>query len=275
MPVSMNKKVVLVDSDQEMEDAADIPGAVPQNNSDEEEEEEEEFEIEEILEAKPGVFPAVCYLLFYAFATLFNYLTAKTGWHRLLGEVERLWPGAQQLGERRRCWVRDLRVISIFTSTFQLMIRCSNAADLIQAYWKKARKDRRGRKSEPKAKSTPVPKGRKSLAEREESSVDAESAPAKKRGRPPKPAAQSVSDDEVDEVPQSKKAKQVAKRPAESTSARKARAKQVEEEIDEDEDEQFLDIKKLKNLDDWSPFVESIDTIERTADGTLFVYFIL
>ncbi len=148
-----------------------------------------------------------------------------------------------------------------------------NAKDLIEDFWRRSRKEKKGRKSDGKQLTS---KGQKSISARAQSS-DVEPVPQKKRGRPPKAPALSISDDEEEEeVPKTKKVKQVAKRLSVPSSARKPKATVVEPEEEMEEDEEvFSDIKKLKNADDWSPFVDKIDTIERTTDGTLFVYFLL
>lgn len=43
----------------------------------------------------------------------------------------------------------------------------------------------------------------------------------------------------------------------------------------EDQDEEYTDMKKWKDLATWEHLVESIDTVERTDNNELLVYFTL
>lgn len=45
-------------------------------------------------------------------------------------------------------------------------------------------------------------------------------------------------------------------------------------DMDEDaEDSSYVDMKKWENAPSWEHLVDHIDTVERTEDGKLFVYF--
>ncbi|KAH8104059.1 hypothetical protein BXZ70DRAFT_1052386 [Cristinia sonorae] len=149
------------------------------------------------------------------------------------------------------------------------------AHDLIEEYWKKqkktqARKSVGGRKSVTKEPSPEVP------------------APSVlKRGRASTAKAISVSDDEDDIAERQKK-----KTKAESASAsvkkkatpkstvikptvQKKRQKEPSPEAESEEDEEFQDMRRWKNAQTWEHLIERVDTVERTEEGNLFVYFTL
>lgn len=143
-----------------------------------------------------------------------------------------------------------------------------NATELIEDYWRRNKNNKKaGRKSEPaaKPKSTPI----SAAKTRKDVSSDAEDAPAqKKRGRPPKAKSTEVSDDDMEE-PKSKK-------PKPSQTAKNGRKpKEVPEFDQEDEDDEgFIDMSKY-NAETWDHLVDTIDTVERTDDDKLLVYFTL
>ncbi|KAH9940874.1 uncharacterized protein BXZ73DRAFT_98706 [Epithele typhae] len=129
------------------------------------------------------------------------------------------------------------------------------ASDLIKAFW-----EREGAKK--KAKGKPAPKPRKSVAA---SDSEEEAPPAKKRGRPPKSASR----------------RRGGRREMETTTTRTqeaaAQKKTAAAVVDDDSDEgSYADMKKLfKSAPSWEPHVEKVDTVERTNDGNLVVYFTL
>lgn len=69
--------------------------------------------------------------------------------------------------------------------------------------------------------------------------------------------------------------KQVPKRARKSTGNKSAKAASPMD-LDEDEDVPvFRDMKTWKNSATWEHIVDSIDTVERDAEGQLLVYFTL
>ncbi|KAK7687784.1 hypothetical protein QCA50_009003 [Cerrena zonata] len=140
------------------------------------------------------------------------------------------------------------------------------AQDLIAAYWKTLKKD-------PK-------KGRKSNASaREPSAQPVEGSPPpqqKKRGRPRKSKTPDIeiSDDEEEEVAPKKKAKPAPRKSAGSASKGRKPAKLVSEDEDAvDDDLGTMD--KWMDAPSWEHIVEAIDTVERTRQNELYVYFTL
>ncbi|CDO69648.1 hypothetical protein BN946_scf184851.g36 [Trametes cinnabarina] len=145
----------------------------------------------------------------------------------------------------------------------------AGAQELIDEFWRKSNK-KGGRKSEPKAKATPKP--RKSSVKDVDSDVE-ETAPPKKRGRPSKstPARDNSEEQDEESVPKQKKPRKSAGgSAAKTTSRRKSNASAMDED-----DETFADMRRFKDAASWENLVESIDTVERTEDGNLYVYFTL
>ncbi|KAG6328040.1 hypothetical protein ID866_11049 [Astraeus odoratus] len=139
--------------------------------------------------------------------------------------------------------------------------------ELIDEFWAQRRKNKMApRKSEPvrsKPKSISAKPSRKSLAQ--ESSPEAE-APTKKRARAKNAEAESEPEvvDVDSEEPRAKK------KPRKSNGANR----KVEKADSEDEVE-IGDMKKYMTTPTWEHVVESVDTVERDADGELIVYFTL
>ncbi|KAH9857246.1 hypothetical protein C2E23DRAFT_807144 [Lenzites betulinus] len=135
---------------------------------------------------------------------------------------------------------------------------------LINEFWKKNKKN--PRKSEPKPKPTPKPS--KSSVKTVDS--DAEEPAPKKRGRTSKAAsAREASEDEDEPVPKQKKP-----RKSTGSAAKNGKRKSNADAMDEDDDT-YVDMRKWKDATSWEHLVESIDTVERTESGDLFVYFTL
>ncbi|KAL4252875.1 hypothetical protein ABKN59_003605 [Abortiporus biennis] len=225
------------DSDQEMED---VSKRNPKDDgSEEEEEDEEEYEIEAILDAKPGVFEG--------------------------GRVGYLvkWKGYD---ETSNSWVNENDAAN-----------AQSLIDEYWAKHSKQKKGMAPRKSDvpkPKATSTSS-KGRKSQTVTDhEASTDPEiesiSAPVKKRSRPSKAPVVEDSDLEEEVVPKPKKAKQTPAKA--STSARK---KIQTPEAEENGEEPLVDLTKFRDLTSWENYVDHIETVERVEGGKLYVYFIL
>lgn len=102
---------------------------------------------------------------------------------------------------------------------------------------------------------------------------EVEDPPAKKRGRPSK-AASPPSDDEAESLP----VKQKNPRKSTGTTAAKGpRRKSNADAMDEDVESttKYIDMHKLKEAGTWEHLVQSIDTVERTDSGELYVYFTL
>ncbi|KAI6126138.1 hypothetical protein EDD16DRAFT_357921 [Pisolithus croceorrhizus] len=142
-----------------------------------------------------------------------------------------------------------------------------NAQELIEDFWAKRRRNKPGpRKSEPiksKPRNLAAKVSRKSLAQ--ESSPETE-APSKKRGRPkktiPESESEMVTDDEESRA--TKKA-----RKSEGTSRKAADKPESGEEVI------VGNMKKHMQVSSWEHLVETVDTVERNANGDLFVYFTL
>ncbi|RPD64176.1 hypothetical protein L226DRAFT_533488 [Lentinus tigrinus ALCF2SS1-7] len=205
------------------------------DQGDDDEEDEEEYEIEAILDAKHGSFP-----------------NGRTGYL-----VK--W---KNYGEEHNSWVDENDA--------------QGAKELIQEFWKNnSKKGAPARKSD--AKPKPTPKPRKSVgraATAEESEVEETAPPAKKRGRPSKASARSLSEEQEPDEEAPKKKSRKGPTAAKSASARRAVTRL--EDSDEDEEERtYVDMKKWKDIATWEHLVEYIDTVERMEDGGLLVYFTL
>ncbi|KAI0358009.1 hypothetical protein OH77DRAFT_1518764 [Trametes cingulata] len=139
------------------------------------------------------------------------------------------------------------------------------AKDLIAEFWKKHKKN--GRKSEPKSKPGAQP--RKSSVKDADSDVE-EVAPTKKRGRPK--AAPAHESEEEEEDKQTRKQKKPRKSTGSATKA--SNRKSNADALDED-GQTYVDMRKWKDAASWEHLIKSIDTVERTDDGDLYVYFTL
>ncbi|KAH9943819.1 hypothetical protein B0H21DRAFT_695104 [Amylocystis lapponica] len=143
----------------------------------------------------------------------------------------------------------------------------TNAVTLIDDYWQRDKKKKNERKSTAATTKASATKPRKSSAVRDESSEV--EPPPKKRGRPSNASKAAKSEPDEDEdakpaPPPKKKAK----------PGRKSSAK-TEDAMEVDEAEEFRDVKKYRNMPSWEHLVDTVDTVERGADGKLIVYFTL
>lgn len=144
-----------------------------------------------------------------------------------------------------------------------------NAQVLIDDYWRNHKQKKFARKSAGTASKASTAKPRKSSTLREESSEVEDTRP-KKRGRPSKAKPVEKEEDQDEDVE-----KQVPKRARKSTGNKSAKAASPMD-LDEDEDVPvFRDMKTWKNSATWEHIVDSIDTVERDAEGQLLVYFTL
>ncbi|THH27749.1 hypothetical protein EUX98_g6441 [Antrodiella citrinella] len=147
------------------------------------------------------------------------------------------------------------------------------AADLIKEYWEKQKQGPR------------KPTARKSLpAEAREASPEVEAVPAKKRGRTSvsKPISVSDDDDEQSDRPQPKKSKNTAtsasvtkSKSASMTKSSAQKPKKRAPSPSDSDEETFSDMRKWKLATSWEHIVKRVDTVERTDDGKLLVYFTL
>ncbi|KAI0794104.1 hypothetical protein C8Q74DRAFT_1365627 [Fomes fomentarius] len=149
------------------------------------------------------------------------------------------------------------------------------AKELISEFWKKNGKKGGPRKSETKPKPTPK-QPRKSAASKEDVSEMEEevtTAPTqKKRGRPPRTSnARAVSEEQEEEKEAPSKKKQ-----RKSTGGKAANGRRTSvATADKDEEDEYADMKQWAEATTWEHLIESIDTVERTDDGELYVYFTL
>ncbi|PSR82590.1 hypothetical protein PHLCEN_2v6023 [Hermanssonia centrifuga] len=146
----------------------------------------------------------------------------------------------------------------------------ANAQNLIDIYWKRRSKAKKAaRKSETKSITSSARKRKSSPAVSEAESVPA----AKKRGRPSKAKSERAVSDEDDqalEVPKKGRGSLPARK---GTSTAKKNTKPASDAMDEDEPEDYVDMSKNKNIATWEHLVDHIDTVERTEEGKLWVYF--
>ncbi|OCH96335.1 hypothetical protein OBBRIDRAFT_787417 [Obba rivulosa] len=196
---------------------------------------EEEYEIEQILDAKLGTFPEGRY----------GYLVKWKGY----GSEHNSWVDEQDAG---------------------------NAKALIDAYWKLQKKDKRvARKSGGRPS---LAKERKSSTAREESPEITEVKP-KKRGRPSAASkAARESPESVDEAEESEEEPAPVskkKKAAAITTGRRSTGKRAAKEDTDNEDGIYVSMKNYQHMTTWEHIVQQIDTVERTNDGNLMVYFTL
>ncbi len=94
----------------------------------------------------------------------------------------------------------------------------------------------------------------------------------KKRGRPLKTSnARAVSEEQEEEKEAPSKKKQ-----RKSTGGKAANGRRTSvAAADKDEEDEYADMKQWAEATTWEHLIESIDTVERTDDGELYVYFTL
>jgi hypothetical protein len=144
------------------------------------------------------------------------------------------------------------------------------AKELIKEYWARQGKkkgEKGGRKSDTKSKAAT----RRALAASVESTP--EPAAAKKRGRD-RPKAKSGSGDEDGDGEEDtrsrkrgRKSNGITRKASPSPASSSDRASPVVELLEPSA------IKKWGNLPSWERHIEAIDTVEKTEDGDLFIYF--
>lgn len=117
-----------------------------------------------------------------------------------------------------------------------------------------------------------LPAGRQSLGGRKDKDAgDAKDAKdAKKRGRKSRDAELADSDDE-----DASTRKKLRKSNGASASAAKTKSKKQVEEYDSDDTLDPGRMTEYMTIPDWEPLVNIVDTVERSDDGDLYVYFSL
>lgn len=164
------------------------------------------------------------------------------------------WKG---YGPSENSWVdeQDAGYVLCHTHPYHAhIIPPRNADALIEEYWKKNPKKAR------KSMDAKTPKKpRKSTAPE-----DGADTSTKKRGRKSQGPAESAARNSP-EAGDTRMAKK----------ARKSTAQNEKEDVVQPLDEEitFGDMSKYMTVSSWEKLVENVDTIEREADGTLFVYF--
>ncbi|KII87284.1 hypothetical protein PLICRDRAFT_163314 [Plicaturopsis crispa FD-325 SS-3] len=142
-----------------------------------------------------------------------------------------------------------------------------NAADLIAAFWQRQKKEKRASVAKGEAKP------RKSTGAARASSERASSSAPKKR------KAKSAKEDSDVEMDQEEEAEKPRKKGKVTSSRRSVGAKtQTKAKADassDDEAEEFGNMKAYVGIPTWEHLVQSVDTVERTDDNALVVYFTL
>lgn len=145
------------------------------------------------------------------------------------------------------------------------------AKELIKEYWSRQGKkkgDKAGRKSDPKPK---VPTRRPAAVLSVETTPERTHAP-KKRGRPrAKPDSGDEDSEEEEEDTRSRKkgrkSNGTTRKVSPSPTPSSDRASPIVEVLEPST------IKKWGDLPSWEQHIEAIDTVERTEEGDLFIYF--
>jgi hypothetical protein len=137
----------------------------------------------------------------------------------------------------------------------------SNAQDLIDEYWERKKAEKKERK--PVDMKAPV-KGRRSSGKE----AAPESQP-KKRARKSYSAKAEHSDDDDDNLPKKKS----RTKSAESSAKRKSTKPPSSVADTADDDMPIGDMKRFMTVPSWEHIVAHVDTVERTEDGGLDVYF--
>jgi chromobox protein 5 len=145
------------------------------------------------------------------------------------------------------------------------------AKELIAEYWARQGK-KKGEKGGRKSDTKPKAATRRPVAASVESTPEPAQA-TKKRGRD-RPRAKSGSDDEVGDEEEDvrsrkrgRKSNGVTRKASPSPASSSDRASPVVDLLEPSA------IKKWGNLPSWERHVEAIDTVEKTDDGDLFIYF--
>jgi hypothetical protein len=145
------------------------------------------------------------------------------------------------------------------------------AKELIKEYWARQGK-KKGEKGGRKSDTKPKAATRRPVAASIESTPEPAQA-TKKRGRD-RPKAKSGSDDEAGDEEEDtrsrkrgRKSNGVSRKVSPSPASSSDRASPVVELLEPSA------IKKWGNLLSWERHIEAIDTVEKTDDGDLFIYF--
>ena len=149
--------------------------------------------------------------------------------------------------------------------------RSSGAKELIAEYWLrhgKKKSERAGRKSDPKPKAPP----RRPVAASVETTPEPASTTTKKRGRG-RPKSKVDSDDEGADEEDGRSRKRGRKSNGITRKASPSPASSSDRASESIQTFEPSAIKKWGGLPSWEQHLEDIDTVERTPDGELFIYF--
>ncbi len=138
----------------------------------------------------------------------------------------------------------------------------SNAKDVVEEFWKKNPHKKRSVDRKSLDKKSPD-KGRKSIVANDSS--DAMEVKPKKRGR--KSAAHKTNSDDEMSVDQPE--------PRATKKAKKKATQSETSEAPEKEEKIIGDMKNYMHLTSWEGVVSSVDTVERSDEDNLTVYFTL
>jgi hypothetical protein len=166
---------------------------------------------------------------------------------------------------------REYRLDPTYRSTSHNL--CSSGAkDLIKEFWArhgKKKGERVGRKSDPKPKAP----SRRAVAASVESTPEPASATTKKRARGrQKPKVDSDSDG-VEEEEEGRSRKKGRKSNGITRNMSPSRASSSDRASEGIQTFEPSLIKKWNALPSWEKHLEEIDTVERTPDGDLLIYF--
>lgn len=81
-----------------------------------------------------------------------------------------------------------------------------------------------------------------------------------------------MSESEADE-PKTNKSASAATKKGRKSAVQPARQNKDDDAMDEDPVQEFGDMRKWKDTPSWEHLVDHIDTVEKTEDGKLWVYF--
>ena len=146
---------------------------------------------------------------------------------------------------------------------------CSGAKELIAEYWLrhgKKKGEKLGRKSDVRSKASP----RHPVAPSVEPSAEPISATTKKRGRSRQKTKPESADEDAEEDTRTRKRGRKS-----NGISRKSPPSPVSSDEAHPSPELLepSTIKKWGNLPSWERHIQTIDTVERTDDGVLFIYF--
>ncbi|KZT09851.1 uncharacterized protein LAESUDRAFT_722001 [Laetiporus sulphureus 93-53] len=135
-----------------------------------------------------------------------------------------------------------------------------NAQNLIDEFWQKHKKEKKSERKTSGAKP--------SVSKKAADESEAEQVSQKKRGRPS--TAKDTKQREDEDIDMEPREKKKPRKTATKSAKGLATPEPMEVSLDEEE---FRDMKPYMRQATWEHLVDSIDTVERTEDGQLLVYF--